>query len=368
MWLRYLLVLLLLTACTRAPPIAPAAPVAPPAALAPPSVPPEDPAPAVAAPPPALTAADLYEKYAGRVAYVKVECVYDYTYPSYFVRSKVDKTWGLFIDLAMRKNTTLITDQTPGGPARLDTWGKEGRVNSTKQYGTAFVVGNQVYTNSHVIACPNDNRKIVDYFDLNDLSGENVTAIGEHIYNDQADFEELSVSEDVIFSTVNRTVAEHFRSKGRFTLNERRITLYLQDTNFQAPVTASVLRNGTEFPGKDYAILTTKAPLQSLPKGPHDPAIGDRIYVLGFPGLNRFEYPEEHNGSQTNPPTITSGTVSSKIQSDESVTYYVMDATTTFGSSGSPIINQDGDVIGIMTAGDYFSDFGAFLPINDIPN
>src|SRR5687767_4223511 len=76
----------------------------------------------------------LYQEYQESVYYVKTECVYEYEYPDFFIRSSIDRNWGILIDLTMKKNAEITET------AQISDWAMATRVNSTKQYGTAFAV------------------------------------------------------------------------------------------------------------------------------------------------------------------------------------------------------------------------------------
>jgi len=306
---------------------------------------------------------DLYNTYNDSVYFVKTECLYKYIYPDFFLRTSVSSQWGLFIDLTMIKDTKIL-NASDMSTQRTD-WVVLNRTNSTKQYGTAFAIGDKLYTNNHVVECPSKQDDIIDYFDLIDLSGRDVNKLGSDIYDDQNTFKEVQVSKSIILNAVNGTVAEHFRSKANFTLLERKIMLYHRNTNFTDPILATALKNGSTFPDNDFAILRIDAKTHRVEAG-IEPVVGTTVYALGFPMVINFEKPKEHNDMQTNPPVITQGIVSNRILSDHNVTYYVIDAAATFGSSGSPVFDDTGKVIGILTAG--YGGINLIFPISQVPN
>jgi hypothetical protein len=313
-----------------------------------------------------MTSADIYTSYSDQIYYVKTECLYDYLYPGFFIRSSVHPQWGVIIDLAMRKNNT-IAGETDGSVKNTLTWYMETRRNSTKQYGTAFLSDGKLYTNNHVVECPDTNTEIVNSFDVIDMSGQDVNAIGDEVYANQENFAELRTSKDLIGGVINRSVDEHFRSKAKFTLVERKVLLYHGSSEYKRSIQATVLANGTSFPGIDYAILSIGAKGEGVELQPNDVRAGDSIYLLGFPWVTSFDRPEDHDEMETNPPIITKGIISNRVLSDKNVPYYVVDAAATFGSSGSPVFNEQGEVVGIVTSGVWGSDINLVLPIGLVP-
>ena len=78
-----------------------------------------------------------------------------------------------------------------------------------------------------------------------------------------------------------------------------------------------------------------------------DVSIGDRVYAVGFPaiadwGFSDFPtaYPEDS--------TVTEGIVG-KFTTFEGANFLQIDASVSWGSSGGPLVNQDGQVVGIVS-------------------
>lgn len=116
--------------------------------------------------------------------------------------------------------------------------------------------------------------------------------------------------------------------------------------------TARVLIKGQPMPGKDVAILkiddvrnlpSLKIARESVPR------IGSRALVIGFPdpvGSNAFLAKES-----ATEPTLTVGVISSIKNSVNHFPVIQMDAIIAHGSSGSPVCNEKGEVIGLATFG-----------------
>jgi len=115
---------------------------------------------------------------------------------------------------------------------------------------------------------------------------------------------------------------------------------------------AEVLIKGKAMPGKDVAILKIND-VRNLPvlriSNSTQPRIGSSVLVLGFPepaGNNVFLALDA-----ATEPTLTSGVVSAVKKSVGGWPVIQMDALIAHGSSGSPVCDEKGDVIGLATFG-----------------
>ena len=115
---------------------------------------------------------------------------------------------------------------------------------------------------------------------------------------------------------------------------------------------AKVVIKGTPMPGKDVALLKVDSvrQLPTLPLSNDGIArIGEEVLVYGYPEpvtSNTFL------ARETNiEPTLTKGIVSAIKRSVGGWPVIQMDAVITHGSSGSPVCNNKGEVIGLATFG-----------------
>lgn len=117
-------------------------------------------------------------------------------------------------------------------------------------------------------------------------------------------------------------------------------------------IPAKIVTKGSAIPGKDVAILKLqgKHTYPTIRIG-DDKAmrVGDHVYVLGYPGVATF-HPllSEETISEA---TLTTGLVSAKKNMKDGWQVLQTDAAVTHGNSGGPVINENGEVIGLATFG-----------------
>lgn len=120
----------------------------------------------------------------------------------------------------------------------------------------------------------------------------------------------------------------------------------------QQATPVDVVTVGTPIPGKDVAILKMegKSNLPTLPLGDDSTLkTTDPLLVVGYPGDTTFS-PVLSQGSRV-APTATRGVLSRRAQMAGGWTALQTDATMHPGNSGGPVLNKDGQVIGLATFG-----------------
>jgi Trypsin-like peptidase domain len=115
---------------------------------------------------------------------------------------------------------------------------------------------------------------------------------------------------------------------------------------FQNGEVAEVLVESPNFlsGGTDLAILKIgKKPAPALALSDQELAVGDRVYLSGFPAT------AETSQLSSGDVTFTSGVVSAIRVSPEGKKIYQTDAKVSQGSSGGPVLSEQGEVVGIVT-------------------
>ncbi|MBL7742164.1 MAG: trypsin-like peptidase domain-containing protein [Chitinophagaceae bacterium] len=128
---------------------------------------------------------------------------------------------------------------------------------------------------------------------------------------------------------------------------------------FKVKKPAKAIVKGKAMPGKDVAILKLDD-VNDLPTLPVSRdsiiKIGEKILVYGYPepATSNIFLAEESNTE----PTLTAGVVSAIKQSVGGWPVVQMDAMISHGSSGSPVCNDKGEVIGLATFGSFEQNTG----------
>lgn len=115
---------------------------------------------------------------------------------------------------------------------------------------------------------------------------------------------------------------------------------------------ANVVVRGQPMPGKDIAILKIQdgdaLPVLKLASAAL-PQVGEQLYVYGYPGpVTNNDFVSAASAIE---PTLTTGIVSAIKQSVGDWPVIQMDANINHGSSGGPVCNEKGEVVGLTTFG-----------------
>jgi S1-C subfamily serine protease len=151
-------------------------------------------------------------------------------------------------------------------------------------------------------------------------------------------------------------IYSHLSSMIIFDLKKDIYVIYRADNGsdkpFQIKKQAKLVIKGDPMPGKDVAILKLDD-VKNLPvlRVSNDSIvrIGERVLVCGFPepATSNIFIAKESNTE----PTLTAGIISAIKQSVGGWQVIQMDAMISHGSSGSPVCNEEGEVIGLATFG-----------------
>ena len=227
------------------------------------------------------------------------------------------------------------------------------QVHRVQATGTGFLITNDGYlvTNCHII--DRDSAFIRNKFILStyqEVTESNINALESSWAMTLTDQQRglLYNAYGLIYSQVSSMIL--------FDLKKEIFVLYRSDATKKGSVImkkrAEVITKGRAMPGKDVAILKIQDGnnLPTLPLSNDSVVrIGAQVLVLGYPepaSSNSFLATEE-----SIEPTLTSGIVSAIKRSVGGWPVIQMDAIISHGSSGSPVCNDKGEVIGLATFG-----------------
>ncbi len=115
---------------------------------------------------------------------------------------------------------------------------------------------------------------------------------------------------------------------------------------------AQIIDSGKSFDqGKDVSIIkinVSNAPVLKLADSEKVQLL-DKVTVVGYPGL--IEIPDLFDEKSLDEATFTSGEVSAKKQLKGNIPVIQVSAPAAPGNSGGPVLNEQGEVIGIVTFG-----------------
>ncbi len=232
--------------------------------------------------------------------------------------------------------------------------------------GTGFLVTADGYvaTNCHLI--DRDNAFIKRQFFLSafqQITEANISAL------ENAWATRFSEQQRAILNNTYASVYARLFSLSLFDLKKDIYIEYSVDTDSgttsSIKKSAQVIIRGQPMPGKDIAILkmdgdstlpTLKIAQDELPK------VGEQLFVYGFPGpVTNNNYVATESAIE---PTLTTGIVSALKKSVAGWPLIQMDANINKGSSGGPVCNEKGEVVGLTTFGSIENSGGLAAGLN----
>jgi serine protease Do len=232
--------------------------------------------------------------------------------------------------------------------------------------GTGFLVTNDGYvaTNCHLI--DRDNAFIRRQFFLSafqQITEANISAL-ENAWATRFSEQQRSILYNTYASVYARLFSMSLFDLKKEVYIEYSIDTY-QGTTSSVKKSAQVIIKGQPMPGKDIAILkmdgdstlpTLKIARDELPK------VGEQLYVYGFPGpVTNNNYVATESAIE---PTLTTGIVSALKKSVGGWPLIQMDANINRGSSGGPVCNEKGEVVGLTTFGSIENSGGLAAGLN----
>ncbi len=219
--------------------------------------------------------------------------------------------------------------------------------------GTGFLVTADGYvaTNCHLI--DRDNAFIRRQFFLSafqQITDANISAL-ENAWATRFSEQQKSI--------LNNTYASIYARLFSMALYDLKKDIYIEysvdtDSGKTSSIkkSAQVVIKGQPMPGKDIAILKMDgdSTLPTLTVAQDDlPKVGEQLFVYGFPSpVTNNNYVATESAIE---PTLTTGIVSALKNSVEGWPLIQMDANINRGSSGGPVCNEKGEVVGLTTFG-----------------
>lgn len=154
-----------------------------------------------------------------------------------------------------------------------------------------------------------------------------------------------------------------------YDLRKNIYVVYRSDNSDQRSDTvkrpATIVSKGLPMPGKDIAILKIAAkeemPVLTLTRSGL-PQVGEQLFVYGYPGpVTNNDFVSAASAIE---PTLTTGIVSAIKKSVGGWPLVQMDANINHGSSGGPVCNEKGEVIGLTTFGSLENSGGLAAGLN----
>jgi serine protease Do len=219
--------------------------------------------------------------------------------------------------------------------------------------GTGFFITGDGYvaTNSHLI--DRDNAFIRRHFILSafqQITDANISAL-ENSWATKFTEQQRSL----LYNTYSSVYSRLFS----MVLNDLKKTVYVvyrKDVEGKEAVSetkaASIIIKGSPMPGKDVAILKIEAdsnlPTLKIADG-RLPQVGEQLFVYGYPApVTNNEFVSVESAIE---PTLTTGIVSAIKKSVNGWPVIQTDANINHGSSGGPVCNNMGEVVGLTTFG-----------------
>jgi hypothetical protein len=252
--------------------------------------------------------------------------------------------------LLRAKPAVAIVVAEVGAQVTLRCGDADKTVNPTpyRENGTGFLVSPRgwLVTNAHVVYVAHDPPRrwmtthLVDRAFraecLPELLGKRRLAPG-----DRPDVEEMLVRQAVAATPDDRVVLQ----PAAFVMLQNGLRLAARIAKYSAPPAGEITS------GRDLALLRVEAAdMPTLMLGDSSALkIGDKLSVIGFPGVVRSH--ELLSPDAKPQASVTHGAVSGFKQDRANQLVIQTDAAAEAGTSGGPVVDAAGRVIGVMTAG-----------------
>ncbi len=227
--------------------------------------------------------------------------------------------------------------------------------------GSGAVVSGDGYivTNAHVVAP--DDKSVIDAL-INDLSGtldKDLAAIQQKIddtFGSALSNDAKKALTDGYLSFVAQNSELGERSKNTSVLSG----VASPSERKAKGRAAEIVELGREYPDKDVAVLKVQASnLYTVPLGDDiDVTSGTKVFAVGYPAAATFASGAALDSQLE--PSISSGSVAARKTVEAGYSVIQHTAAIQAGSSGGPMIDETGRIIGLTTAANTGKDAGTF--------
>lgn len=240
-------------------------------------------------------------------------------------------------------------------------------------FGSGFVVNSSGYilTNSHVISYQTTKNALAALRSADIISRELNAYAASGKKDPNAGMDNLKAEEKG--EQLGRKMVNYFTKEGKFELDKKVVVLNPvgeasnKEKMFSEGFPVSIISVNDNFFNDDHDVALIKIDQDRLPSVKLGDSsginIGNKVLIFGFPGSADFY------GKNFLESTFTDGIINSfKDSFNKDFKIFQTDAKISSGSSGGPMIDEQGKIIGLVTYGssEFFGDsFGFALPITD---
>lgn len=219
--------------------------------------------------------------------------------------------------------------------------------------GSGFIVSEDGYvvTNAHVVSSEGEDlRTQLAKEALKEIATVNCKEFMSDINSEyRAMLAETIGTEKLINLCLDGsfTYYANYLKVGEINTNVKTLLSTANAQSEQEGYVSDIKAMGKAVPGKDVAVLKIEADnLPTVALGTKDAiGTGDSTYALGYPA------PANIDDSKPIEASFTSGVISAKKMMPDGWSVLQTDATISHGSSGGPVFNKEGEVVGVATFG-----------------